>query len=136
LLGEITDMNPDDRSTWSPCPEGEIDRMVELLRQRRSLRIVGRASMLAAVILIVATGVGVTVSLYNPKLTCGDVVRLLPEYDQGHLSARLARQVHDHLERCQGCREHHEEMHGDGISPQESPSDTDANATSDTASTS
>jgi hypothetical protein len=100
------------------------------------MRTVGRASILTALILIVATSVGVAVSLYNPELTCGDVVRLLPEYDQGHLSARLARQVHDHLERCPGCREHHEEVHVDEISPEETPSDTDAHATSDSASTS
>jgi len=110
--------------------------MVESLRQRRSLRFVGGASVAMAVVLMVATGVAVAVSLYNPQLTCGEVVRVLPDYDQGLLSTRMARRVHDHLERCEGCREHHEEMHGGGDSPHESGPDADATSTSNTASTS
>lgn len=112
---------------WDACPDGELQRMVEIRRDQRRRRFIDRAAMVAAC-MVVAVAVGAYfVGLYTAApqfngnfggIACARVRELLPDYIRGERSAQWPEtvdeqtrsQVASHLEQCSHCRELYEAL--------------------------
>ena len=98
---------------WSPCPEGEIQRMVARTQRARRNRTMMRVASAGAVLLLVFTA-AVSYLAFQPYdrhggLACAEVIRQLPAYQAGTTDAELTARIAAHLENCPYCRQQHQQ---------------------------
>ena len=111
---------------WSPCPAGELSKMIDTRRARKRRKVIDRcAVVLASVMGLVAVG-GFALGLFTPdpaaapaSIACSEVLDHLPEYVRGTLDDSLQQRMATHLDHCPSCHSHYEELLA-------KPSNTDA----------
>ncbi|PQO27956.1 hypothetical protein C5Y96_16385 [Blastopirellula marina] len=97
--------------TWSECPNGEITKLQQLLKERR---IQGRRKLMfaagSATLGIASAGIGIILFHAEPSVTilsCQECVDLLPRYVEGTLSTPSKQKaVEKHLVHCEKCRKY------------------------------
>lgn len=106
---------------WTPCPAGELTKMVDARRARRRRKAVDRVAVVAASIMgCIALG-GYTLGLFTPEggvgpatgLTCSEVLPRLPDYVAGTLDEPLHARMTAHLRHCPSCQTRHDELAGE-----------------------
>lgn len=97
-----------EKSGWQPCQTGAISKMVHEctdLKRRQVLRSVGTA---LGIIAVGGVGVGI-VATQNSKpapptrLSCADVMGLLPQYSKNELEPEMMAKVATHINICKFC---------------------------------
>ncbi len=90
---------------WAACCQGELLQMVDLMRTVRRRRFLKQASV--AALALAGMGAGICFAGYrgwlSDRITCSEVMQLLPKYRAGQLDTQLSRQIALHLEQCPDC---------------------------------
>ena len=104
----MTEKNPNDQ--WLDCPDGVLASMVaerQRTAQRRSTRRILASTAIVAVGIAV---VGISVSRGPFRrdyrfggITCTQVRRLMPAYEEGQLDPDVRQQIATHLTECPEC---------------------------------
>lgn len=105
---------------WSPCPTGELSKMIDTRRARKRRKVIDRcAVVLASVMGVVAIG-GFALGLFTPdpaaapaSIACSEVLDHLPDYVRGTLDDSLQQRMAAHLDHCPSCHSHYEELRAD-----------------------
>lgn len=111
--------NSGQQDDWGPCPQGELQHMVERIKsQRRRRRVVRISSLSSALVLIIAVGaVGFYfLQAHQPMVTgdvlicgvaCNDVRENMVAYVKGDLEKQdpdLSEKMFMHIVKCNNCR--------------------------------
>jgi len=101
-----------DENSWSPCPEGELDRLACDLRRADRRKMLKAAGAASAAVVLSGVGIFAVSSTFSgdKALTCAEVQPLLPAYVGGGLTTEAKSKVASHLEECPQCRRRYEAM--------------------------
>ena len=107
---------------WTPCPRGEIGKMVERIRSGRRQTVLARSAIVAVFVVALAVGIGTAARLRSGRLldgeqhvadiSCQDCGQMMTDYEHGKLSDEDVRRVSNHLDHCPGCRRHYQKAKG------------------------
>jgi hypothetical protein len=100
---------------WTPCPPGEVQRLVGRLRRRRQWQTYRGGAAVAARLVLGAAGYWTAPtweSVAHPPKTCQEVIALAPDYFAGRLDRTTAASMRHHLDGCRACREHLDAIQG------------------------
>lgn len=120
----MTDPNLTTNDPWEPCASGELQRLAQTIRTKRT-RTYRREFVKTAAAVVAAVASIVLVAIYTRNLmhpaipagekfyagiSCTDVRKTMSEMMSGKVEEARVAQIQDHLRQCQACREVLERM--------------------------
>ena len=117
------------QDSWDACPSGELARMVEARNAQRRRRVMDRAAVVAACLMVCVAMGGFALGIFSPDhsapgggasyggIACADVADCLPAYIAAerqdvantHLDEGTIASITEHLTHCPACRRHYEQ---------------------------